>query len=101
MVPGVVAGGGDVLKYIGDAVIAIFPVAGDDPAPACELALAAARTALAALQSAPPEIQQHISMDIALHYGVAAYGNIGALLRGGIHVTAATSSPLRAHWQGG
>ena len=48
--------GGDVLKYIGDAVIAIFPVAGDDPAPACELALAAAQTALAALQSAPPEI---------------------------------------------
>ena len=78
MVPGVVAGGGDVLKYIGDAVIAIFPVAGDDPAPACELALAAARTALAALQSAPPEIQQHISIDIALHYGVAAYGNIGS-----------------------
>ncbi len=26
VVPGVVAGGGDVLKYIGDAVIAIFPV---------------------------------------------------------------------------
>ena len=78
VVPGVVAGGGDVLKYIGDAVIAIFPVAGDDPAPACESALTAARTALAALQSAPPEIQQHISMDIALHYGVAAYGNIGS-----------------------
>jgi adenylate cyclase len=42
------------------------------------LALAAAQTALAALQSAPPEIQQHISIDIALHYGVAAYGNIGS-----------------------
>ena len=78
VVPGVVAGGGDVLKYIGDAVIAIFPVVGDDPAPACELALAAAQTALAALQSAPPEIQQYISIDIALHYGVAAYGNIGS-----------------------
>jgi len=78
VVPGVVAGGGDVLKYIGDAVIAIFPVAGDDPAPACELALAAAQTALAALQSAPPEIGQYISIDIALHYGVAAYGNIGS-----------------------
>src|ERR1700731_1531603 len=62
VVPGVVAGGGDILKYIGDAVIAIFPVAGDDPAPACELALAAAQTALAALQSAPPETKQHISI---------------------------------------
>jgi adenylate cyclase len=57
VVPSVVAGGGDVLKYIGDAVIANFPVAGDDPPPACESALAAAQTALAALQSAPPEIQ--------------------------------------------
>jgi adenylate cyclase len=42
------------------------------------LALAAAQTALAALQSAPPEIQQHISIDIALHHGDAAYGNIGS-----------------------
>jgi adenylate cyclase len=79
VVPGVVAGGGDVLKYIGDAVIAVFPVVGNDSAtPACELALAAAQTALAALQSAPPEIRRYISIDIALHYGVAAYGNIGS-----------------------
>jgi adenylate cyclase len=79
VVPGVVAGGGDVLKYIGDAVIAVFPVVGNDSAaPACELALAAAQTALAALQSAAPEIRQYISIDIALHYGVAAYGNIGS-----------------------
>jgi len=34
VVPGVIGSGGDVLKYIGDAVIAIFPVTGDDPAPA-------------------------------------------------------------------
>jgi class 3 adenylate cyclase len=39
---------------------------------------AAAQTALAALQSAPLEIRQYISIDIALHYGVAAYGNIGS-----------------------
>ena len=78
MVPGVNGSGGDVLKYIGDAVIAIFPVTGDDPAPACGSALAAARTTLAALQALPPEVQQHISIDIALHYGDAAYGNIGS-----------------------
>jgi adenylate cyclase len=78
VVPGVVAGGGDVLKYVGDAVIAIFPVGGDDPEPACKSALAAAQSALAALQTAPPEIQQHISIDIALHYGDVAYGNIGS-----------------------
>jgi adenylate cyclase len=78
VVPGVIANGGDVLKYVGDAVIAIFPVAGDDPAPACRMALAAAQTALAALDAASPEIRQHISIDIALHYGDAAYGNIGS-----------------------
>jgi adenylate cyclase len=79
VVPGVTGSGGDVLKYIGDAVIAIFSVTGgDDPAPACESALAAAQTTLAALQALPPDLQQHISIDIALHYGDAAYGNIGS-----------------------
>ena len=28
--------------------------------------------------ASPPEVQQHISIDIALHYGDAAYGNIGS-----------------------
>jgi adenylate cyclase len=78
IVPGIIAGGGDVLKYVGDAVIAIFPQAADDPAAACRLALAAAQTALAALDAAPLEIRQHVSIDIALHYGDAAYGNIGS-----------------------
>jgi adenylate cyclase len=78
VVPGVIENGGDVLKYVGDAVIAIFPVTGVDPAPACRSALAAARSALAALQAASPEIQRRISMVIALHYGNAAYGNIGS-----------------------
>jgi adenylate cyclase len=78
VVPGVLAGGGDILKYVGDAVIAIFPVTGEDPTSACGSALTAAQAALAALQAAPQEIQQHISIDIALHYGDAAYGNIGS-----------------------
>jgi class 3 adenylate cyclase len=39
---------------------------------------AAAQTTLAALQALPPELQQHISIDIALHHGDAAYGNIGS-----------------------
>src|SRR5258708_20284650 len=78
VVPGVIAGGGDILKYVGDAVFAMFPVTGDDPTPACGSALTAAQTALAPLQAAPKQIQQHISIDIALHYGDVAYGNIGS-----------------------
>jgi adenylate cyclase len=54
VVPGIIGSGGDVLKYIGDAVIAIFPVTRDDPAQACESALAAAQTTLAALQACRP-----------------------------------------------
>ena len=53
VVPGVLTGGGDILKYVGDAVIAIFPVTGDDPTPACGSALTAAQTALAALTRDP------------------------------------------------
>src|SRR5258708_18965736 len=78
VVPGVIARGGDVLKYVGDAVIAILAVPGEDPAPACRMALAAAQNALAALAAASPEIRQHVSIDIALHCGDAAYGNIGS-----------------------
>ena len=40
--------------------------------------MTAAKTALATLQAASQEIQQNISIDIALHYGDAAYGNIGS-----------------------
>src|SRR5262249_47590706 len=68
-------------KYVGDAVIAMFPITGEDPTPACGSALTAAQTALAALQAAPKEIQQHISIDIALHYCDVAYGNIGSVNR--------------------
>ena len=79
-VPGVVAGGGWRSGHIGDAVIAIFPVAGDDPAPACEFGSGcSAEPALAA----PPE---RATGDPAAYfpsislctYGVAAYGNIGS-----------------------
>ncbi len=34
VVPGVIASGGDILKYVGDAVIEMFPVTGGDPTPA-------------------------------------------------------------------
>jgi adenylate cyclase len=78
VVPGVIAGGGEVLKYVGDAVIAIFPILGDDPGPACQAAFAAARGALAALDAAPQEVRRELAIDIALHRGDAAYGNIGS-----------------------
>jgi adenylate cyclase len=73
--------GGEVLKFIGDGVLAIFPVTGA-PGDACEAALravAAARAGMAHLdtvrqaQGLPP-----LPFGAALHFGEMLWGNIGA-----------------------
>jgi adenylate cyclase len=73
--------GGEVLKFIGDGMLAIFPVTGA-PAEACEAALraiAAARAGMAHLDAArqaqglPP-----LPYGAALHLGEILWGNIGA-----------------------
>lgn len=74
------AHGGTVLKFIGDGILAIFPV-GDDTAEACGRALAAAEQAFAALAevnarraaAALPTTDAYL----ALHVGEVSYGNIG------------------------
>jgi len=75
--------GGEILKFIGDAMLAIFPIADDlDRDRACVTALAAAREAVAAMDElnrrrrAAEEIE--LSAGIALHTGTVMYGNIGA-----------------------
>src|SRR5205809_1270868 len=72
MCDGVAAHGGEVLKFIGDALLAIFPIA-NDPKAACGAALAAARQATEAI------VQEHrqraasnrprIAYGLALHVG--------------------------------
>lgn len=66
----ITARGGEVLKFIGDAILAIFPVTDGDAA-ACRRALEAAEAALEALE--PP-----LAIGIALHVGDVMYGNIGS-----------------------
>lgn len=77
----VMQGGGEVLKFIGDATLAIFPAAEDAPS-ACRRALAAAEHALAALDrvnAARAERQEPpLAIGVALHLGQVMYGNIGA-----------------------
>jgi adenylate cyclase len=72
--------GGEVLKFIGDALLAIFPVA-DAPAPACRQALAAAATARAELAETNRARSEAglpaIAYGLALHVGEVIYGNIG------------------------
>lgn len=75
--------GGEILKFIGDAVLAVFPVdEAHSHAEQCNRALAAARAANLALddlnrrraeQGLPP-----INHGVALHCGDVQYGNIGA-----------------------
>ena len=71
--------GGEVLKFIGDAVLAIFPT-GVDRAAACRNALEAAKDAIAALQEfnhVRPD-DPHLKIGVALHMGEVMYGNIGS-----------------------
>ncbi len=71
-VPAIAAHGGEVLKYIGDGLLAIFPVAGD-PAKACAEALAAAHEARAEVAKI-----EGLRFGLALHLGDVLYGNIGS-----------------------
>jgi adenylate cyclase len=71
------ARGGEILKFIGDAVLAIFPVQGDASG-VCADALAAAEDALTAIDRMNEDRDPKIGLGIALHLGDVMYGNIGA-----------------------
>jgi adenylate cyclase len=75
IVPPIVEGGGEILKFMGDAVLAFF--SRDDAATACAAAVESAVSALSRLAevSLPDAILQ---AGIALHYGEVSYGNIGS-----------------------
>ncbi len=73
--------GGEVLKFIGDGVLAIFPIGEGSPSAACDAALravGAARAGMAHLDQArerqglPP-----LPFGAALHLGEMLWGNIG------------------------
>lgn len=75
--------GGDVIKMIGDGMIAIFPLReGLDPGRAAREALDAAREARAALEAIEPERLpegvDHLAAGFALHVGQVTFGNIGS-----------------------
>jgi adenylate cyclase len=83
MVNAVSAEGGEVLKFIGDGMLAIFELRdGDNVALRCAAALSAARTARAAVAARNPVRVgaglAEIRYGLALHLGEVTYGNIGA-----------------------
>jgi adenylate cyclase len=78
--------GGEILKFVGDGLLAIFPIE------SAEMATAAARKALAAAMEAVEAVrgltgdpsllgEPPLEIVVALHIGSAIYGNIGAVDR--------------------
>jgi adenylate cyclase len=77
----VLANGGEVLRFIGDAVLAIFPIRDGDAKSACELAMAAVRDADARLEAVNAERADRkleaLDYGLGLHVGDVMFGNIG------------------------
>ena len=71
---------GEVLRFIGDAALAIFPV-GERPAEACAKALAAAQEAMARMDKLNQTRSRPLRFGIGLHMGELTYGNIGTPTR--------------------
>jgi adenylate cyclase len=80
LVPPIEDEGGEVLKYLGDGLLAIVRDQGDDTGGAPQSALTAATNALRRVQTANDEgrFPAPIQVGIALHHGDAAYGNVGS-----------------------
>ena len=75
---------GEILKFIGDAALVVFPVTTTDAA-ACEAALGCLRRVQAEVASVNAAREQQalppIRYGVGLHIGEVAYGNIGAPAR--------------------
>lgn len=68
--------GGEVLKLIGDGILAVFPAEDRSSAAACRSALRAAHAAFEAAEAADPALG--FTFGIGLHFGEVLYGNVGS-----------------------
>jgi adenylate cyclase len=77
--------GGEILKFMGDSLLAIFPTDIEDPANACQRSLSAAKMAieanLAVNRTRAASDEPELLVDIVLHIGEVFYGNVGAARR--------------------
>lgn len=82
-VPAIREHGGEVLKFMGDGLLAVFPIADDesDVADVSAQALEAARSARAGVAAlrfdCPDGTVERFRFGVALHVGRVLYGNIG------------------------
>jgi adenylate cyclase len=81
-IPVILSNGGEVLNFMGDGLLAMFPIErADETARVCNQALAAAIETRAKVLSMPKLTEMEhlppISFGLALHVGEVLYGNIG------------------------
>jgi adenylate cyclase len=81
-VPAIVEHGGQVLKFLGDGLLATFPLAGRAPEAVCDAALDAASEVIRCVRELGEERagsgKPVMGLDIALHLGDVFYGNVGS-----------------------
>ena len=79
--------GGEILKFLGDGFLAVFPIAELEtrPCAVCERALGAGRAALAANRALNHRRRAanlpDLEADLVLHFGEVVYGNVGTSRR--------------------
>jgi adenylate cyclase len=79
IVPPIEGRGGEVLKFIGDGILAVFRAGENNDVEACWRALAAARAGLETVDERNAAGKGvRFEVGIALHFGDAAYGNVGS-----------------------
>ena len=89
VVPAVISQAGEILKYLGDGILAIFPAGEEDGEAASEKAVT--YSCMAAFEAATAIVERlarrnaeraagsvPIETAVALHYGHLAYGNVGS-----------------------
>jgi adenylate cyclase len=76
-VPVILEHGAEVLKFMGDGLLAIFSIAGNET-DVCKRALAAARRAQENIAALSGSAMPGLRFGLALHIGDVLYGNIGS-----------------------
>jgi adenylate cyclase len=82
-IPAILKHGGEVLKFMGDGLLAMFPIdSSDETTSVCKDALAAGMEARVHVLSMPKSIAMEnlppVRFGLALHVGEVLYGNIGS-----------------------
>lgn len=73
--------GGEILKLIGDAALAVFPIESVGASDACRRALAAGEAVLEGVDRWSSGVGEPIALGVALHVGRVMYGNVGGRAR--------------------